>query len=83
LNGNWLSAGQRHSQIPPSAPTTTTVSRKRDVSIDILLVGGFDEEASPLHAKVSATSPPYRWQRAIANAVYRATAKRLRDLRIS
>jgi xanthine dehydrogenase YagR molybdenum-binding subunit len=51
--------------------------------LEILFVGEFDEEASPLGAKglgelTAVFVPP-----AIANAAYHATSKRIRDLPIT
>jgi xanthine dehydrogenase YagR molybdenum-binding subunit len=51
--------------------------------IDVLFVGGFDEEASPLGAKGLGELTAVSVAPAIANAVYHATGKRVRDLPIT
>lgn len=51
--------------------------------LDVSLVGGFDEEASPLGAKGLGELTAVSVAPAIANAVYHATGKRVRDLPIS
>jgi len=51
--------------------------------LDIVFVGDFDEEASPLGAKGLAELTGVSVARAIANAVYHATGKRVRELPIS
>jgi xanthine dehydrogenase YagR molybdenum-binding subunit len=48
--------------------------------LDILFVGGFDEEASPLGAKGLGELTAVSVAPAIANAVFHATGKRVRDL---
>jgi xanthine dehydrogenase YagR molybdenum-binding subunit len=50
--------------------------------LDILFVGDFDEEASPLGAKGLGELSAVSVAPAIANAVYHATGKRVRDLPI-
>jgi xanthine dehydrogenase YagR molybdenum-binding subunit len=50
---------------------------------DVLFVGGFDEEASPLGAKGLGELTVVSVAPAIANAVYHATGKRVRDLPIT
>jgi xanthine dehydrogenase YagR molybdenum-binding subunit len=50
---------------------------------DILFVGGFDEEASPLGAKGLGELTAVSVAPAIANAVYHATGNRIRDLPIT
>jgi xanthine dehydrogenase YagR molybdenum-binding subunit len=50
--------------------------------LDILFVGSFDEEASPLGAKGLGELTAVSVAPAIANAVYHATGKRVRDLPI-
>ena len=50
--------------------------------LDILFVGDFDEEASPLGAKGLGELTAVSVAPAIANAVYHATGKRIRDLPI-
>ena len=49
--------------------------------LDVLFVGGFDEEASPLGLLGELTAVSVA--PAIANAVYHATGKRIRDLPIT
>jgi xanthine dehydrogenase YagR molybdenum-binding subunit len=51
--------------------------------LDILFVGEFDEEASPLGAKGLGELTAVSVAPAIANAVYHATGKRIRDLPIT
>jgi xanthine dehydrogenase YagR molybdenum-binding subunit len=51
--------------------------------LDVLFVGGFDEEASPLGAKGLGELTAVSVAPAIANAVYHATRKRVRDLPIT
>src|ERR1700739_4277717 len=50
--------------------------------LDALFVGGFDEEASPLGSKGLGELTAVSVAPAIANAVYHATGKRIRDLPI-
>ena len=50
---------------------------------DVLFVGGFDEEASPLGAKGLGELTAVSVAPAIANAVFHATGKRVRDLPIT
>jgi len=52
-------------------------------TLDVLFVGGFDEEASPLGAKGLGELTAVSVAPAIANAVYHATGKRVRDLPIT
>jgi xanthine dehydrogenase YagR molybdenum-binding subunit len=51
--------------------------------LDILFLGDFDEEASPLGAKGLGELTAVSVAPAIANAVYHATGKRVRDLPIT
>ena len=51
--------------------------------LDVLFVGEFDEEASPLGAKGLGELTAVSVAPAIANAVYHATGKRVRDLPIT
>jgi xanthine dehydrogenase YagR molybdenum-binding subunit len=51
--------------------------------LDVLFVGEFDEEASPLGAKGLGELTAVSVAPAIANAVYHATGKRVRDLPIA
>ena len=51
--------------------------------LDVLFVGGFDEEASPLGAKGLGELTAVSVAPAIANAVYHAIGKRVRDLPIT
>jgi xanthine dehydrogenase YagR molybdenum-binding subunit len=51
--------------------------------LDVLFVGGFDEEASPPGAKGMGELTAVSVAPAIANAVYHATGKRVRDLPIT
>ena len=51
--------------------------------LDVLFVGDFDEEASPLGAKGLGELTAVSVAPAIANAVYHATGKRIRDLPIT
>jgi xanthine dehydrogenase YagR molybdenum-binding subunit len=51
--------------------------------LDILFVGEFDEEASPLGAKGRGELTAVSVAPAIASAVYHATATRVRDLPIT
>jgi xanthine dehydrogenase YagR molybdenum-binding subunit len=51
--------------------------------LDILFVGAFDEEASPLGAKGLGELTAVSVAPAIANAVYHATGRRVRDLPIT
>jgi xanthine dehydrogenase YagR molybdenum-binding subunit len=51
--------------------------------LDALFVGGFDEQASPLGAKGLGELTAVSVAPAIANAVYHATGKRVRDLPIT
>ncbi|HVB80250.1 MAG TPA: xanthine dehydrogenase family protein molybdopterin-binding subunit, partial [Candidatus Binataceae bacterium] len=51
--------------------------------LDALFVGGFDEDASPLGAKGLGELTAVSVAPAIANAVYHATGKRVRDLPIT
>ena len=51
--------------------------------LDVLFVGEFDEEASPLGAKGLGELTAVSVAPAIANAVYHATGKRIRDLPIT
>jgi xanthine dehydrogenase YagR molybdenum-binding subunit len=51
--------------------------------LDVLFVGAFDEEASPLGAKGLGKLTAVSVAPAIANAVYHATGKRIRDLPIT
>jgi xanthine dehydrogenase YagR molybdenum-binding subunit len=51
--------------------------------LDVLFVGGFDEEASPLGTKGLGELTAVSVAPAIANAVYHATGKRVRDLPIT
>ena len=52
-------------------------------NLDVLFVGEFDEEASPLGAKGLGELTAVSVAPAIANAVYHATGRRVRDLPIS
>jgi xanthine dehydrogenase YagR molybdenum-binding subunit len=51
--------------------------------LDVLFVGAFDEEASPLGAKGLGELTAVSVAPTIANAVYHATGKRIRDLPIT
>ena len=51
--------------------------------LDVMFVGGFDEEASPLGAKGLGELTAVSVAPAIANAVYHATGKRIRDLPVT
>ena len=51
--------------------------------LDVLFVGEFDAEASPLGAKGLGEVTAVAVAPAIANAVYHATGKRIRDLPIT
>jgi xanthine dehydrogenase YagR molybdenum-binding subunit len=51
--------------------------------LDIVFTGGFDEEASPLGTKGIGELTATSVAPAIANAVYHATGKRVRDLPIT
>jgi xanthine dehydrogenase YagR molybdenum-binding subunit len=51
--------------------------------LDVLFVGDFDGEASPLGAKGLGKLTAVSVALAIANAVYHATGKRIRDLPIT
>jgi xanthine dehydrogenase YagR molybdenum-binding subunit len=51
--------------------------------LDVLFVGGFDEEASPLGAKGLGELTAVSVAPAIANAVYHATGRRIRDLPVT
>jgi xanthine dehydrogenase YagR molybdenum-binding subunit len=51
--------------------------------LDVLFVGDFDEEASPLGAKGLGELTAVSVAPAIANAVYHATGKRIRDLPVT
>jgi xanthine dehydrogenase YagR molybdenum-binding subunit len=51
--------------------------------LDLLFVGGFDEEASPLGTKGLGELTAVSVAPAIANAVYHATGKRIRDLPVT
>ena len=51
--------------------------------LDVLFVGGFDQEASPLGAKGLGELTAVSVAPAIANAVYHATGKRIRDLPVT
>jgi xanthine dehydrogenase YagR molybdenum-binding subunit len=51
--------------------------------LDVLFVGDFDEEASPLGAKGLGELTAVSVAPAIANAVYHATGSRVRDLPIT
>ena len=51
--------------------------------LDVLFVGEFDAEASPLGAKGLGELTAVSVAPAIANAVYHATGKRIRDLPIT
>jgi len=60
------------------------VSTNADIpELDVLFVDGFDEEASPLGAKGLGELTEVSVAPAIANAVYHATGKRVRDLPIT
>jgi xanthine dehydrogenase YagR molybdenum-binding subunit len=52
-------------------------------NLDVMFVGEFDEEASPLGAKGLGELTAVSVAPAIANAVYHATGKRVRDLPIT
>ena len=52
-------------------------------ALDVLFVGEFDGEASPLGAKGLGELTAVAVAPAIANAVYHATGKRVRDLPIT
>jgi xanthine dehydrogenase YagR molybdenum-binding subunit len=52
-------------------------------ALDVLFVGGFDEEASPLGAKGLGELTAVSVSPAIANAAYHATGRRIRDLPIT
>jgi xanthine dehydrogenase YagR molybdenum-binding subunit len=52
-------------------------------NLEVLFVGGFDAEASPLGAKGLGELTAVSVAPAIANAVYHATGKRIRDLPIT
>ncbi|WP_154072096.1 hypothetical protein [Bradyrhizobium erythrophlei] len=51
--------------------------------LDVLFVGGFDEEASPLGVKGLGELTDVSVAPAITNAVYHATGKRIRDLPVT
>jgi len=51
--------------------------------LDVLFVGDFDDEASPLGVKGLSELTAVSVAPAIANAVYHATGKRVRDLPIT
>jgi xanthine dehydrogenase YagR molybdenum-binding subunit len=59
-------------------PTNAEIS-----DLDVLFVGAFDEEASPLGAKGLGELTAVSVAPAIANAVFHATGKRVRDLPIT
>ena len=64
----------------------TPTSRFDDAAnaeLDILFVGDFDEEASPLRKKGLGELTAVSVAPAIANAVYHAIGKRIRDLPIT
>jgi xanthine dehydrogenase YagR molybdenum-binding subunit len=60
------------------APTNADIPE-----LDMLFVGEFDEEASPLGSKRLGELTAVSVAPAIANAVYHATGKRMRDLPIT
>ncbi len=51
--------------------------------LDVIFVGEFDEEASPIGAKGLGELTSVSVAPAIANAVYHATGRRVRDLPIT
>ena len=51
--------------------------------LDVLFVGGFDEEASPLGTKGLGELTAVSVAPAIANAIYHGTGKRIRDLPVT
>jgi len=51
--------------------------------LDVLFVGGFDEEASPLGQRASASSPAYRWRRRLPTPSITRRASDVRDLPIT
>ena len=67
-----------------STETIPVVPTNADIpELDVLFVGGFDEEASPLGTKGLGELTAVSVAPAIANAVYHATGKRIRDLPIT
>jgi xanthine dehydrogenase YagR molybdenum-binding subunit len=53
------------------------------LELDVLFVGGFDEESEPTGRQGSWRADSLSVAPAIANAVYHATGKRIRDLPIT
>ena len=68
---------------PPQLLRLPHADQRRHSELETLLVGEFDEEVSPLGAK-GLGEPTAVWVApAIANAVYHATGKRIRNLPVT
>jgi xanthine dehydrogenase YagR molybdenum-binding subunit len=74
VTGRFLNRNYSGYLVPTNADIPT---------LDVLFVGGFDEEASPLGAKGLGELTAVSVAPAIANAVYHATGKRVRDVPIA
>jgi xanthine dehydrogenase YagR molybdenum-binding subunit len=72
--GRFLNRNYSRYLVPTNADTP---------HLDILFVGDFDEEASPLGAKGLGELTAVSVAPAIANAVHHATGTRVRDLPIT
>jgi xanthine dehydrogenase YagR molybdenum-binding subunit len=59
------------------------VPTNADIPVDVLSLGEFDAKGSPLGAKGLGELTAVSAAPAIANAVYHATGKRIRDLPIT
>ena len=68
-------------RVDPDLGLVRLVAANADIpELDVLFVGDFDEEASLLGTKGLGELTAVSVTPAIANAVYRATGKRMRDL---
>jgi CO/xanthine dehydrogenase Mo-binding subunit len=76
-------SGTRDPPTLAASPCASCRSNADIPNLDVLFVGGFDEEASPLGAEGLGELTAVSVAPAIANAVYHATGKRIRDLPIT
>jgi hypothetical protein len=79
-----LVAWPNHGSFAGLGPSAVAVAVVAGPFLDeVLFVGEFDEEASPLGAKGLGELTAVSVAPAIANAIYHATGKRIRDLPIT
>ena len=79
--GDGSDAGPLHQAA--TTPATLVPTNADIPELDVLFVGDFDEKASPAGRKGLGELTAVSVAPAIANAVYHATGKRVRDLPIT